>query len=165
VSVRLLLAVFTFEKIVGGMNMLRKVIVISFTVMLSNFHHTYAGQVKPISDMINSGSIDMFNTSGEAIDTKMQSCESDNTAVVTIYSTTGKAQVEIDVKLDNSPVGSLSTYFPNSGPECKSPASDGIITIVIPAGEHTLEAESLNLLWPGRTFYIRKCECKLLPLS
>ena len=145
--------------------MFRKFIAFSLTVMLSNSHHAYAGPVKPVSEMINSASFDMFNTSREAIDAKMQSCESDNTAVVTIYSTTGKAQVGIDVKLDGSPVGSLSTHFPDSGPECKSEGSDGIITIVIPAGKHTLEAESLNLLWPGRTFNIRKCECKLLPLS
>ena len=145
--------------------MLHKVIAISMTVMLSNSHQAYADQIKPISNMINSGSFVMFNTSSKSIDAKMQSCASDETAVVTIYSTTSKAQLEIDVKLDGSPVGSLSNYFPDSAPECKSPDSDGIITIVIPAGKHMLEAESLNLRWPGRTFNIRKCECKLLPLS
>jgi hypothetical protein len=95
----------------------------------------------------------------------MQSCESDNVAVITIYSKTGKAQIGIDVKLDSSPVGSLTTHFPDAGPDCKTPSSDGIITIVIPAGEHTLEAESINLAWPAHTFSIDKCECLTLPLS
>ena len=145
--------------------MLSKVIVILLAVMFSSFHLSYAGQVKPVSELLNSGSFDTYNPTRESIDAKMQSCESDETAVITIYSTTGKAQVGIDVKLDGSPVGTLTKHYADTGPECKTPGSDGVITIIVPAGEHALEAESLNLLWPVRTFHIRNCECMLLPLS
>ncbi|MCG6936860.1 MAG: hypothetical protein LJE83_01630 [Gammaproteobacteria bacterium] len=133
--------------------------------MLLASHHSYADQVKSISAVLNSNSFDIFNQSRESIDAKMQSCKTDKNAVVTIYSATGKAQVGIDVKLDGSPVGNLTTHFPDKGPKCKTPGSAGIITIVIPAGKHTLEAESLNLVWPSHTFTINKCECLVLPLS
>jgi len=135
--------------------------------MLSASHHSYADPLKPesITDRINSSPFDMLNLSRESIDAKMQSCEADKTAVVTIYSVSSKAQVGIDVKLDGSPVGNLTTHFPERGPKCKTPGSDGIITIVIPAGKHTLEAESLNLVWPSHTFNIKQCECLMLPLS
>ena len=147
------------------MNMLSRVIVFTIVIILSAFHYIHADQVKPISDMINPYSFQQLNQSAESIENDMQSCESDNIAIVTIYSTTGEAQVGIDVKLDGSPVGSLLTHFPGSGPECRTPSSDGIITIVIPAGEHTLEAESVNLVWPAHSFSIGKCECLELPLS
>ena len=147
------------------MNMLSRVIVSCLVIMLSASHAIQAGEVKPISDMMNPLVFQKLNQSRESIDADMQSCESDNIAVVTIYSQTGKAQVGIDVKVDGSPVGSLTTHFPDFGPECKTPSSDGIITIVIPAGTHTLEAESINLVWPVHTFSINKCECLALPLS
>jgi hypothetical protein len=115
--------------------------------------------------MINPLAFQKLDQSRESIDADMQSCESDNVAVITIYSKTGKAQIGIDVKIDSSPVGSLKTHFPDAGPDCKTPSSDGIITIVIPAGDHTLEAESINLVWPTHTFSINKCECLTLPLS
>jgi hypothetical protein len=149
----------------GGINMLSKFINFSLVVMLLNCHHSYAEHVKPVQDILHTGSFDTTGQSREAIDNKMQSCESDDTAVVTIYSTTGKAQVGIDVRLDGSPVGSLTTHFPDTGPACKSAGTNGIITIVLPAGKHTLEAESLNLRWSTHTFDVKKCECKLLPLS
>ena len=147
------------------MNKLSRVIVFAIVIMLPAFHYIHADQVKPISDMINPYSFQQLNQSAESIEDDMQSCESDNIAIVTIYSTTGEAQVGIDVKLDGAPVGSLLTHFPESGPECRTPSSDGIITIVIPAGEHTLEAESVNLVWPTHSFSISKCECLELPLS
>jgi hypothetical protein len=147
------------------MNMLSKAIMFSLFIMLLASHHSYADQVKSISAVLNSNSFDIFNQSRESIDAKMQSCKTDKNAVVTIYSATGKAQVGIDVKLDGSPVGNLTTHFPDKGPKCKTPGSAGIITIVIPAGKHTLEAESLNLVWPSHTFTINKCECLVLPLS
>jgi len=145
--------------------MLSKAIMFSLFIMLLASHHSYADQVKSISAVLNSNSFDIFNQSRESIDAKMQSCKTDKNAVATIYSATGKAQVGIDVKLDGSPVGNLTTHFPDKGPKCKTPGSAGIITIVIPAGKHTLEAESLNLVWPGHTFTINKCECLVLPLS
>ena len=147
------------------MNMLIRSIISSLVLMLSASHDINADQVKPISDMMNPLSFQKLNQSRESIDADMQSCESDNIAIITIYSKTGKAQVGIDVKVDGSPVGSLMTHFPDTGPECKMPSSDGIITIVIPAGEHTLEAESINLVWPLYTFSVKKCECLTLPLS
>jgi hypothetical protein len=145
--------------------MLSKVIMPAILILLSASHNTHADQVKPLSDIMNAYSFQKLSQTRESIDTDMQSCELDNIAVVTIYSSTGKAQVGIDVKVDGNPVGSLSTHFPDSGPECKTPSSDGIITIVIPAGKHKLEAESINLIWPAHTFNIKKCECLTLPLS
>jgi hypothetical protein len=133
--------------------------------MLSASHNINADQVKPVTDMMNPFSFQKLNQSRESIDTDMQSCASDNIAVVTIYSETGKAQLGIDVKLDGNPVGSLTTHFPDAGPECKTPSSDGIITVVIPAGKHMLEAESINLVWPVHTFRINICECLTIPLS
>jgi len=147
------------------MNILNRVIMSSLAIMLSASHGSHADQVKPISDMMNPFAFQKLNQSRESIDADMQSCESDNIAVITIYSKTDKAHVGIDVKVDGSPVGSLTTHFPDTGPECKTPSSDGIITIVIPAGKHTLEAESINLIWPAHTFNVNKCECLALPLS
>lgn len=147
------------------MNMLNRVILSSLMLMLSAPLAINADQVKPISVMMNPLAFQKLDQSRESIDADMQSCESDNVAVITIYSKTGKAQIGIDVKIDSSPVGSLKTHFPDAGPDCKTPSSDGIITIVIPAGDHTLEAESINLVWPTHTFSINKCECLTLPLS
>ena len=147
------------------MNILNRVIMSGLLIMLSASYKIHADQVKPISDMMNHFSFQKLNQSRKSIDTDMQSCESDNIAVITIYSKTGKAKIGIDVKLDSSPVGSLTTHFPDTGPECKAPSSDGIITIVIPAGKHMLEAESINLIWPVHTFSVKKCECLTLPLS
>jgi len=147
------------------MNMLNRVIISSLVIMLSASHSIHADQVKPISDMMNSFAFQKLNQSRESIDADMQSCKSDNVGVITIYSKTDKAQIGIDVNVDGSPVGSLTTYFPDTAPECKTPSSDGIITIVIPAGKHTLEAESINLIWPTHIFNINKCECLALPLS
>lgn len=147
------------------MNMLLRAITPCLAVMLSASQNIHAGQVKPISDLINPYSFQTLNQSRESIDADMQSCESDDTAVITIYSQTGNAQIGIDIKVDGSPVGSLTTHFPDSGPECKTPSSDGVLTIVVPAGEHTLEAESINLVWPAHTFSVNKCECLSIPLS
>ena len=147
------------------MNILNRVIISSLVIMLSASHSIHADQVKPISDMMNPFAFQMLNQSKESIDADMQSCESDNIAVITIYSKTDKAQIGIDVKVDGNPVGSLTTHFPDTGPVCKTPSSDGIITIVIPDGKHMLEAESINLIWPIHTFNVNKCECLVLPLS
>ena len=147
------------------MNMLIRVIVPAVVIVLPASHYIQAGEVKPISDMMNPYSFQKLNQSSQSIETDMQSCESDNIAVITIYSNTGQAQIGIDVKVDGNPVGSLSTHFPDTGPACKTPSSDGIITLILPAGEHTLEAESVNLVWPVYTFSIDKCECLSLPLS
>ena len=145
--------------------MLNRVTMSSLIIILSASHSIDADQVKPIGDTINPFSFQKLNQSRETIDADMQSCESDNIAVITIFSKTDKAQIGIDVKVDGGPAGSLTTHFPDTGPECKTPSSDGIITIVIPAGEHTLEAESINLIWPVHTFNVNKCECLTLPLS
>lgn len=147
------------------MNMLNRIILSSLVLMLLATIGTHADQVKPISDLMNPFAFQKHNQSRESIDADMQSCNSDNIAVITIYSQTGNAQIGIDVKIDGSPVGSLTTHFPDTGPECKAPSSDGIITLVIPAGEHTLEAESINLVWPVYTFSVQQCECRALPLS
>ena len=147
------------------MNILHRAIVTWLALMLSTSHNINASQVKPVDVLINPLSFQTLNQSRESLDADMQSCKSDNVAVVTIYSTTGAAQVGIDVKIDNSPVGSLTSHFPDAGPDCKTPSSDGVITLVLPAGRHTLDAESINLAWPSYTFEVKKCECLSLPLS
>ena len=147
------------------MNMFKKAVLASLMLMLSASHNINADQVKPISDMMNPLAFQKLDQSSESINADMQSCESDNIAIVTIYSTTGKAQIGIDVKVDGSPVGSLTTHYPDWAPECKTPSSDGIITLVVPAGTHKLEAESINLIWPTHTFSVEKCECLKIPLS
>lgn len=124
-----------------------------------------ASQVESIADKLNSSSFGMFNQASDPQQTDTQSCESDNTATVTIYSTNSKAQSEIDVILDGIPVGSLSTYFANEGPACLTPSAKGVITLKVPAGKHAIEAVSPNLNWPGQTFTVKKCDCILLPLS
>ena len=147
------------------MNMLNRVLISSFAIMLPASLSVKAEQVKPVIDMINPLSFQKLNQSRDSIDADMLSCESDNVAVITIYSKTGEAQIGIDVKVDGSPVGSLTTHFPDTDPACKTPSADGIITIVLPAGDHVLDAESINLVWPPHTFSIGKCECLTLPLS
>lgn len=147
------------------MNTLRRLIMLCVVILLSAYHYIHADQVKPVSDFMNPYSFQTLNQSRESIETDMLSCESDGTAVITIYSTTGSAQIGIDVKVDGNPVGSLLTHFPDAGPACQTPSSDGVITLVVPAGQHTLEAESINLVWPAHSFSIQKCECLALPLS
>lgn len=146
--------------------MLTRAISFSLVMLLSASHHSYAEPLKPesITDKINSTPFELSNQSRESIDAEMQSCKTDKTAVITVYSATGKAQVDIDVKLDRNPIGSLTTHYPDAGPACKTSSSDGVITIIIPAGKHTLEAKSLNLVWPSHTFTIKECECMVLPL-
>lgn len=100
-----------------------------------------------------------------SIEAKAQSCASDDTAIITIYSTNGMAQNEIDVRLNGSPVGSLKTYFPDGEPGCKSPSAEGVITIMVPAGRNTIDADSGNISWPSHVFSVDKCECMVLPLS
>ena len=95
----------------------------------------------------------------------MQLCDAHNKAIITIYSINGKAQSEIEVTLDNSPVGNLTTYFENNGPPCKTPSGEGIITLMVPGGDHIIEATSPNYSWPRHPFSVEKCECKLIPLS
>ena len=147
------------------MDMLQKLSISGLVIMLSSSHSINAEQVKPVTDMINPLSFQRLNQSPESIDADMQSCESDEIGVITIYATTGGAQLGIDVKIDGSPVGSLTTHFPDAGPECKTPSSEGVITLIVPAGKHMLEAESINLVWPAHTFRIDNCECLTLPLS
>lgn len=124
-----------------------------------------ADRVESAADKLYSSSVSMFKQLNISHETETQSCDMDDTAVVTIYSTNGMAQHEIDVKLDGSHIGSLSTYFPNEEPGCKTPSAKGVITIMVPAGEHTLEAVSPNLTWPNHDFSVEKCGCMVLPLS
>lgn len=123
------------------------------------------GQVESAADKLFANSFAMLNKIGSPTESDAQSCGMDDTAVVTIYSTNGRAQSEIDVKLDGSHIGSLTTYFPDDEPGCKAPTAEGIITITIPSGKHTLEAFSPNLNWPSHVFSVKKCECMSLPLS
>jgi len=124
-----------------------------------------ATQVESAADKLYSNSFEKINRFGVARDTDMQSCDMDNTALITIYSSNSNAQARIDVKIDGSPVGSLTRFFPDEGPACKTSGAEGVITLLVPAGRHVLEADSHNLIWPSHTFSVDKCECMLLPLS
>lgn len=124
-----------------------------------------ASNVESAADKLYSQSFAMFEQAGGSREIDTQSCDTDATGIVTIYSTNGMAQHEIDVNIDGSPVGSLTTYFPDDEPGCKTPSADGVITIMVPAGKHTLEATSPNLNWPSHHFSVGKCECMSLPLS
>ena len=123
-----------------------------------------ASQLESAADKLSSHSFAMFRQLS-IHETDTQSCDIHDTAVVTIYSTNGMAQNEIDVKLDGSHIGSLTTYFPNEEPSCKTPSAKGIISLVVPAGKHILEAASPNLAWPSHTFSVEKCGCIVVPLS
>ena len=145
--------------------MISQAITFSLIVLQSASGSLYAAEVKSVTDKIYYNSFDEFNRFGKTSDIDSQSCEADNTSFITIYSITGKAQQGIDIKLDGSSIGNLTTYFPDEMPECKTPSTNGIITIVVPSGKHTLEASSPNLNWPSHTFTVEKCECMVLPLS
>jgi len=124
-----------------------------------------AAQVKSAADRLYSQSLSPFKQRDGYDESNEKSCKWENTALLTIYSTNNRAQAEIDVKIDGYPVGSLSTYFPDGGPACRNPGTKGVITLSIPAGDHVLEARSLNVSWPGHEFSVEKCECRLLSLS
>jgi hypothetical protein len=133
-------------------------------VSLFSISQAQAVEPKDISDMLDERAMSMVGQPDDSAETRMQSCNSDNTAVVTIYTINGKAQVGIDVSIDGRTVGSLTSHYPDEGPSCNTDGSAGVITFVVPAGEHTLDAKSLNLLWPTYTFNVEKCECRVLPL-
>ena len=124
-----------------------------------------SSEVESAADKLYSRSLDMLKQLDVSPEAVTQFCNSDNTAVITVYSTNGRAQNEIDVKLDGSRIGSLTTYYPNDEPGCKTPSAEGVITVMVPAGDHTLEAASSNLTWPSHNFSVEKCECMSLPLS
>jgi hypothetical protein len=150
--------------------MKNRVLTFSLMVLLSVSVSSHADddeskKVKSVTDNLYSSPYTNFNQSATSPEKFADSCDLDETGLVTIYSVNGRAQVQIDVKLDGNPVGHLTTHFPEGGPDCEAPATEGAISIVVPAGTHTLEAPSVNLIWPGHTFTIEKCECVLLPLS
>jgi|GEM_PF-2002334 len=124
-----------------------------------------ASQLESAADKLYSHSFSMFKQLSASNETATQSCDTDDTAVITIYSTNGKAQNGIEVKLDGAHIGSLKTYFPNDEPSCKTPTAQGVITLLVPAGKHTLEAASSNITWPSHVFSVEKCGCMVLPLS
>ena len=147
-----------------------KVAVFSLFVTLFTFASTYADggkiyQVESAADKLYNLSSTMSDRLTASQENDIHACHAKDTATVTIYSTNGMAQSEIDVKLDGSPVGSLTTYYPDGEPGCKTPSARGVITIKLPAGSHTLEAESPNISWPSHSFSVKKCECMVLPLS
>ena len=147
-----------------------KVATISLTVTMLVFVSAYAdersaNQVESAADKLYSLSSTQTHRFRKSIELDAKSCSTDDTAVITIYSTNGHAHSEIDVKLDGSPVGSLTTYFPDGPPGCKSPSAKGVITLKVPAGKHTLEADSPNVNWPSHNFSVNPCECMVLPLS
>ena len=147
-----------------------KITVFSLIVMMFTLMPSYADdgsryKVESAADKLYELSSTMSNRTSANQGSDIHACHSNDTATVTIYSKNGMAQSEIDVKLDGSPVGSLTTYFPDGEPGCKAPSARGVITIKLPAGKHTLEADSPNISWPSHNFSVKKCECMVLPLS
>ncbi len=133
-------------------------------VSLLSISQAQAVEPKDISKMLDERAMEMVGQSDDSTEARMQSCNSDNTAVLTIYTTNGNAQVGIDVKIDGRAVGSLTSHYPDEGPTCNTDSSAGVITFVVPAGEHTMDAKSLNLFWPRYTFEVETCECRVLAL-
>lgn len=133
-------------------------------VSLLSISQAWAVEPEDISDLLDERAMSMVSPLGDTAEARIQSCNSDNTAVVTIYTTTGKAQVGIDVSIDGRTVGTLASHYPDEEPGCNSDSSDGVITLVVPAGEHTLDAESLNLFWPTYAFNVDSCQCRTLAL-
>lgn len=134
------------------------------SVALLSISQAQAVEPKDISKMLDERAMSMVGQSEDSAEARIQSCNSDNTAVVTVYTINGNAQVGIDVKIDGRAVGSLTSHFPDEVPSCNTDSSAGVITLVVPAGEHTLDASSLNLYWPTHAFEVEKCECRVLPL-
>lgn len=124
-----------------------------------------ANELESAADKLSSHSFSVFKQINESREIDTQSCDTGDTGIITIYSVNGMAQNGIDVKLDGSHIGSLTTYFPNEEPGCKTPSAAGIITLIVPAGKHVLEAASSNLSWPSHPFSVEKCGCMVLPLS
>ena len=140
-------------------------VVMMFTFMSSYADEVRTNKVESAADKLFSSSLPMSGSLGVSHDANNLSCRSNDTAVITIYSTNARAQNEIDVRVDGSPIGSLITYFPAGGPGCKTPSAEGVITIMLPAGQHTLEADSPNVSWPSHNFSVEQCQCMVLPLS
>ncbi len=133
-------------------------------VTLLSISQAQAVEPKDISKMLDERAMEMVNQSEDSAEARVLSCNSDNTAVVTVYTTNGDAQVGIDVKIDGRAVGSLNSHYPDEVPSCNTDSSAGVITLVVPAGEHTMDASSLNLYWPTHSFEVEACECRVLPL-
>lgn len=133
-------------------------------VTLLSIFQAQAVEPKDISKMLDERAMSMVGQHDDSAEARMQSCNSDNTAVVTIYTTNGNAQVGIDVSVDGRAVGSLTSHYPDEVPSCNTDGSSSVITFVLPAGEHTLDAKSLNLFWPTHTFEVETCDCRVLPL-
>ena len=133
-------------------------------VTLLSISQAQAVEPKDISKMLDERAMEMVGQSEESAEARIQSCNSDNTSVVTIYTTNGDAQVGIDVSIDGRAVGSLTSHYPDEGPSCNTDSSAGVVTLVLPAGEHTMDAKSLNLFWPSYTFEVGACECRVLAL-
>ena len=132
-------------------------------ISLLSISRAQAVEPKDISKMLDERAMSMM-LSDDSAETRMQSCHSDNTAVVTVYTSNGNAQVGIDVKIDGQIIGSLTSHYPDEGPSCNSDSAAGVITLVLAAGEHKLDAKSLNLFWPSYPFEVEKCKCRVLAL-
>jgi hypothetical protein len=147
------------------MAMKTKVLTPALIVLMSVYIPSFADQPESIADKLNSSHSGMFKQYNGSRHDDTQLCNQRATGFITVYSTNSTTQGEIDVILDGMPVGSLSSYFPGDGPTCKAANARGVITIIVPEGEHTIRASSSNLNWPGQAFTVKKCSCMLMPLS
>lgn len=125
---------------------------------------TFAAKPEPVADALLSKPFELVTQSADDIAQQMASCASDATGAVTVYVATDRAQVGIDVMVDDAHVANLTSHYPDERPPCMTASSNGLVTMVLPVGEHTMEARSLNLAWPEYRFSIEQCDCVLIPL-
>ncbi len=116
------------------------------------------------ADKLMSSSAAAFFGSTQWNESDVRNCDTDNAGIVTVYATNSQALSEIEIRLDGRHVGSLRTYFPDSVPDCKTANAAGVITRWVAAGEHMVEAASLNLQWPRHDFVVEKCACMAIQL-
>ena len=99
-------------------------------VSLLSISPAQAVEPKDISKLLDERAMEMVGQSEESAEARIQSCNSDNTSVVTIYTTNGDAQVGIDVSIDGRIVGSMTSHYPDEGPSCNTDSSAGVVTLV-----------------------------------
>ena len=90
-------------------------------------------------------------------------CLEDNTGKLTVY-TSNPSPGAITVYIDGNHAGSLSHYFTGDGPDCGA-SGDGVITQVVEAGLHTIEASSSGRTWGPTSVDVDVCRCSRMELQ
>jgi hypothetical protein len=114
--------------------------------------HWHAGTfaISPVSSGGGGGGDDSGNDE--------QACTTNNTGQLTVYTSDGSGG-NIDVSINGSYAGTLSSYFTSGSPSCGSATSSGVITQTVPAGSVAVSASSSSATWPSSTYPVAACEC------